>query len=83
MSGHEVHPEEASFALRSSAPPEECSAEGHGGTARGEIIRQIERVSFREDPAGGGEVGGVGVENELKEEGECWECLRGAAGAAA
>lgn len=27
--------------------------EGHGGMARGEIIRQIERVSFREDPAGG------------------------------
>lgn len=35
--------------------------EGHGSTARGQIIRQIERVSFREDLAGG--IGlGVGVE---------------------
>lgn len=30
----------------------------HSGVARGEIIRQIERVSFREDPAGGNWAGG-------------------------
>lgn len=34
--------------------------EGHGGVAGGEIIRQIERVSFKEDPAGGI---GLGVGN--------------------
>lgn len=34
--------------------------EGHSGVAGGEIIRQIERVSFREDPAGGI---GLGVGN--------------------
>lgn len=45
------------------APPCEenvVPGEGHSGAARGEIIRQIERVSFREDPAGGI---GLGVEN--------------------
>ena len=31
--------------------------EGHSGMAGGEIIRQIERVSFREDPAGGIQLG--------------------------
>lgn len=32
--------------------------EGYYGITRGVIIRQIERVSFREDPAGGIELGG-------------------------
>lgn len=38
--------------------------EGHCGIARGVIIRQIERVSFTEDPAGGIE---LGVGNGLRE----------------
>ena len=34
-------------------PPVECGpGEGNSGEPGGEIIRQIERVSFREDPAG-------------------------------
>lgn len=44
--------------------------EGHSGVARGEIIRQIERVSFREDPAGGiGLWVGKGLREAAKEGG--------------